>query len=137
MSVHIEAKDGEIADTVLLPGILLGQNYAGKLFGKCLLLYKGSKYVRLYRNLQGKKNLCAGNRYGAAVNINLCKRVICLLRCSNCSTHWNLRCRSCIDQGERRYNSPKRLYRFCKSSSALWSPALCALCRFFIAEQGV
>lgn len=52
MSVHIEAKEGEIADKILLPGDPLRAKYiAETFFGRSSLLQSGTRYVRLYRQI--------------------------------------------------------------------------------------
>lgn len=51
MSVHIEAKEGEIADKILLPGDPLRAKYIAETFWKISLLQSGTRYVRLYRQI--------------------------------------------------------------------------------------
>lgn len=51
MSVHIEAKEGEIADKILLPGDPLRAKYIAETFGRSSLLQSGTRYVRLYRQI--------------------------------------------------------------------------------------
>lgn len=52
MSVHIEAKKGDIADTILLPGDPLRAKYiAETFFRRRCLLQRGSRYARVYRHI--------------------------------------------------------------------------------------
>ena len=51
MSNHIEAKIGEVADVVLLPGDPLRAKYIAEKFLKSCLLQSYSQYVWLYWNI--------------------------------------------------------------------------------------
>ena len=52
MSVHIEAKEGEIADKIFTSGDpLRAKIYCGDFFRRTSLLQSGPRYARLYRQI--------------------------------------------------------------------------------------
>jgi purine-nucleoside phosphorylase len=73
MSVHIEAKAGEIADKILLPGDPLRAKYIAETFLEDPVCYNNVRgNARLYRCLQRGTSIRTRNRYGDAFCDNLC-----------------------------------------------------------------
>ena len=71
-TAHNSAKAGDFAKTVLMPGDPLRQKYIAETYLENLETGDRSpQYVRLYRNLQGKRDFCYGWRNGNAVHRNL------------------------------------------------------------------
>lgn len=69
---HIGAKQGEIAETILLPGDPLRAKYIAEHFlTDAKSVQYNEKYVRLYRLLSGQTRVCHGNRHGLSVHGNL------------------------------------------------------------------
>ena len=68
---HIGAKQGEIAETILLPGDPLRAKYRRTFSDGCKTVQYNEKYVRLYRLLSGQTRVCHGNRHGLSVDGNL------------------------------------------------------------------
>lgn len=73
MSVHIAAKKGEIAETVLLPGDPLRAKYIAEKYLENPVQYNNVRGMMGFTGTyKGKKVICSGNRYGDTFYLNLC-----------------------------------------------------------------
>ena len=73
MSNHIEAKKGEIAEAVLLPGDPLRAKYIAEKFLENPVCYNHIRNMFGYTGTyKGKKNNGAGNGHGHSVHLHLC-----------------------------------------------------------------
>ena len=68
MSVHIEAKAGEIADKILLPGDPLRAKYIAETFLEDPICYNNVRGMLGYTGVY----LCPRNRHGHAFSEHLC-----------------------------------------------------------------
>ena len=72
MSIHIEAKPGDIADKILLPGDPLRAKFIAENFLEDAVCFN---------NLQRTPRQRYGNRYGNAIYLYLCQRIDYVIRC--------------------------------------------------------
>jgi purine-nucleoside phosphorylase len=74
MSIHIGAKEGDIAGTVLLPGDPLRAKYIAENFLTDAICYNKVRGMYGYTGtLQREKNFYPGDRYGNTFYINIRK----------------------------------------------------------------
>lgn len=72
MSVHIEAKAGEIADKILLPGDPLRAKYIAETFLEDPICYNNVRGMLGYTGVYKGERLCPRNRHGHAFSEYLC-----------------------------------------------------------------
>ena len=78
MSIHIAAKQGEIADKILLPGDPLRAKFIAENFLEDAVCFNEVRNMFwLHRYLQRSPCICYGNRDGYAIYFDLCARVDC------------------------------------------------------------
>ena len=76
MSVHIEAKKGEIAETVLLPGDPMRAKWIAETFLENPVCYNDVRGMLGFTGTyKGQKSISARNRNGNSFNVNLCTRI--------------------------------------------------------------
>ena len=76
MSIHINAKKGDIADTILLPGDPLRAKYIAETFLEDVItIQRSSEYVWLHGNIQRKTHFSSRDRYGCSIHFYLCNRI--------------------------------------------------------------
>ena len=72
MSIHIEAKQGEIADKILLPGDPLRAKFIAENFLEDAVCFNNVRGMLGFTGTYKGERQCYGNRYGYAFNLNLC-----------------------------------------------------------------
>lgn len=130
MSTHIAAKEGQIAQTVLLPGDPLRAQFIAETFlegAECYNKVRGMfGFTGTYKR---KTHFSSGNGYGAALAVDLRERTVSVLRRAKRDPRGNLRRRPYEYKSARRYSRFECMYRFIFDDAALRFFALCADCR--------
>lgn len=73
MSVHIEAKQGEIAESILLPGDPLRAKYIAETFLEDVTCYNNVRGMLGFTGTyKGKTCICSRYRYGCSFYFYLC-----------------------------------------------------------------
>ena len=74
MSVHIEAKQGEIAESILLPDPLRAK-YIAETFLEDVTCYNNVRGMLGFTGTYKGKRICSRYRYGCSFYFYLCKRI--------------------------------------------------------------
>ena len=76
MSIHINAKKGDIADTILLPGDPLRAKYIAETFLEDVTQYNEVRNMFGYTGTyKGKTNFCSRYRHGCSIHFYLYNRI--------------------------------------------------------------
>ena len=115
MSTHIAAKEGQIAQTVLLPGDPLRAQFIVETF------LEGAECYNKVRGMFG----FTGTYKGKSISVQG-ERTVSVLRRTKRDPRGNLRCRSYQYKSARRYSRFECMHRFIFDDPALRFFALCA-----------